>query len=93
MRVAPHPLHRSGRAALPHPAPTLGHDAEPNQGIRMTHADRRQPPSEQPDHARPRNAGPLAASLQDPAPESPQSHPECADRPAIQRDAIVAQQM
>ena len=28
IRVAPHPPHRSGREALPHPAPTLGINAE-----------------------------------------------------------------
>jgi hypothetical protein len=28
MIIADHPLHRSGRAALPHPAPTSGDDAQ-----------------------------------------------------------------
>src|SRR2546428_5436355 len=31
--VARRPPHRSGRAALPHPAPTLGDDAEPREKI------------------------------------------------------------
>ena len=31
MAVADHPLHRSGRAAFPHPAPTLGDNASPHQ--------------------------------------------------------------
>ena len=30
--IAHAPLHRSGRAALPHPAPALGHDAEAQRG-------------------------------------------------------------
>ena len=35
-RLAPRPLHRSGRAALPHPAPTLGDERQALVGIRMT---------------------------------------------------------
>ena len=31
--VTHNPLHRSGRAALPHPAPTLGDNAEAHEGI------------------------------------------------------------
>src|SRR5436309_461137 len=31
--VARRPPHRTGRAALPHPAPTLGDDAEPREKI------------------------------------------------------------
>jgi integrase len=37
------PLHRSGRAALPHPAPTLGDDAKPHERIGMADADGRKP--------------------------------------------------
>src|SRR6202043_3464245 len=36
MIIAEHPLHRSGRAALPHPAPTLGDDAQAHEGIGRT---------------------------------------------------------
>ena len=43
--IAHDPLHRSGRAALPHPAPTLGDDAQAHEGIRMTDTSRRKPPS------------------------------------------------
>ena len=43
MPIAEHPLLRSGRAELPHPAPTLSDNAEPHQRIRMANADRRNP--------------------------------------------------
>ena len=33
--IAHDPLHRSGRAELPHPAPTLGEDAQAHERIRM----------------------------------------------------------
>src|SRR5206468_3260232 len=42
--VTHNPLHRSGRAALPHPAPTLGDDAEANEWVGMPDADGRLPP-------------------------------------------------
>src|SRR4029450_2715885 len=34
MTVTHHPLHRSGRAALPHPAPPSGDHAKPHERIR-----------------------------------------------------------
>ena len=43
MIIADHPLHRSGRAALPHPAPTSGGDAQALRGIGMTDAGGREP--------------------------------------------------
>lgn len=45
MTIADHPLHRSGRAALPHPAPTLGDDAEAHERVRMADAGGREPVS------------------------------------------------
>ena len=38
MPITGHPLHRSGRAALPHPAPTLGDERHALGGRRMTDA-------------------------------------------------------
>ncbi len=46
MSIAEHPLHRSGRAALPHPAPTLGDDAQAHEGIGMTDVRERKPCSD-----------------------------------------------
>jgi hypothetical protein len=38
MTVTRNPLHGSGRAALPHPAPTSGDHVKSPQGIRVTNA-------------------------------------------------------
>src|SRR5262245_13272176 len=43
MPIAEHPLHRSGRADFPHPAPTSGDDAKSLERIGMTGSGRRQP--------------------------------------------------
>jgi len=42
--LAHNPLHISGRAAFPHPAPASGDDAKTAQRVGMTHACGRQPP-------------------------------------------------
>ena len=52
--VTHNPLHRSGRADFPHPAPALGDDAEAAQGIVMIDAGRREPAINQPPHCGPR---------------------------------------
>jgi hypothetical protein len=41
--IAHDPLHRSGRAALPHPALALGRDGEAHARIGMTDTGRRKP--------------------------------------------------
>ncbi len=41
--VAPDPLHRSGRAALPHPAPALGHYAKTLQRVWVADSSQREP--------------------------------------------------
>ena len=53
MTITHHPLHRSGRAGLTHPALALGDDAKSPQGIRMTDACRGQPAVDQPPHPLP----------------------------------------
>ena len=63
--IAYDPLHRSGRAALPHPAPALGDDAEANERIGMTDASGRQPPDDVPLHPAPGEAVSLAATQKD----------------------------
>src|SRR6266481_4995272 len=47
------PLHRSGRAGLPHPAPTLGDDAQAHERIRITNLSRRKPSLNVAPHAAP----------------------------------------
>ena len=57
MMIADHPLHRSGRADLPHPAPASGDDAKSPQGIGMTDARRGQPAVDEPPHPVPGDVG------------------------------------
>jgi len=58
MIIADHPLHRSGRAALPHPAPTVGVDAQALGRIGMANAGEREPGSDQLLHPTPRQVMP-----------------------------------
>jgi hypothetical protein len=57
MIVADHPLPRSGRAALPHPAPTLGDDAQAHEGIGMADLGGWKPPRDYGRHTSPGPAG------------------------------------
>src|SRR6266545_7117196 len=68
MTIPNHPLHRSGRALLTHPAPALGDDAKSPQGIRVMDSRRGQPPVDQAVHPLPRKPRPLAPSPQRPKP-------------------------
>jgi len=61
--IAPDPLHRSGRAELPHPAPTLGEDAQVHERIRMTDRSPRKPAHNIALHAVPLQVVTLATSL------------------------------
>jgi len=58
------PLHRAGRAELPHPAPTLGDNAQAHERIRMTNLCRREPALNVAPHAAPRHVVTLAATAQ-----------------------------
>ena len=90
MTVAHHPLHRSGRAALPHPALALGEDAKAHQRVRMTHCRGRKPPSDEPGHAVPREAGALTAPPQHAMPQTSDRPAEGAERRGVQGHAVVA---
>src|SRR6266581_2740294 len=59
--ITHNPLHGSGQAALPHPALTLGDDANAAQGIGMTDGRQRQPAGDETPHAVPKDAAVLAA--------------------------------
>ena len=58
------PLHRAGRAELPHPAPTLGEHAQAHERIRMTNLSRRKPFRNVAPHATPRQMMTLATTAQ-----------------------------
>ena len=68
MTITNHPLHRSGRALLTHPAPALGDDAKSSQRIRVMQRGRWQPTVSQRNHLLPGQAARLAASPQRPVP-------------------------
>jgi hypothetical protein len=69
IRIAPDPLHRSGQAAFPHPALTLGDDAHAAQGIRMIDANGRQPAGDNAVHSIPGDTTILATARHSAMPE------------------------
>src|SRR5256885_1741289 len=64
-----YPLHRSGRAELPHPVPALGEDAQAHERIGMTDIRHRKPSPEETPHAAPRQVVALAAMAQGRVPQ------------------------
>jgi len=90
MTIADHPLHRSGRADVPHPALALGDDAKSPQGIGMTDASRRQPAVEEPPHPVPADATVLTTARQRAMPEPPDLEPKQVQRRAVHRHTGVA---
>src|SRR4030095_13722103 len=89
MTITNHPLHRSGRALLTHPAPASGDDAKSPQGIRVMGSRRWQPSVDQAVHPFPCNPGLLAPPPQRPKPEPCYMKTERRQRPLIRRHTIV----
>ena len=89
MTIADHPLHGSGRAALPHPALALGRDGEAHVRIGMTDTRRREPAVDVRGHAMPRQMVALTPTTQDAPPESPHCEPKRVQRGAVPRDTVV----
>src|SRR5688572_2218056 len=90
MTITNHPLHRSGRALLTHPAPALGDDAKSPQGIRVMDSRRWQPPVDQAVHPLPRKPRPLAPSPQRPKPVSGYLKSERRQRLSVRRHPVVS---
>ncbi len=88
--IAHDPLPRSGRAALPHPAPALGDDAQTDEGIRMADARRRKPPNDNALHSGPSQVVPLAATAQDRPPQERDFLPESAQGRTIHGHPVIA---
>ena len=90
--VAHNPLHRSGRAGSPHPAPALSDEGQALEGMRVTDAGGREPPVEDALHSVPAKpaAGVLAAPLEDAVPEPADGVAEDAYGPAVHGHAVVA---
>src|ERR1700687_6224366 len=87
--IAHSPRHRSGRAVLPHPAPTSGDDVQTHKGIRMTDTCRRKPPSNKAFHTVPRQVVALTASAQDLPPHIAHCHAIGSQRRPIHGHTIV----
>src|SRR5690242_1706630 len=68
MTITNHPLHRSGRALLTHPALALGDDAKSPERIRVMQRGWWQPTVSQMDHLLPSQSTRLAATPQRPVP-------------------------
>ena len=92
MSITDHPLHRSGRAALPHPAPTLGNDAQASEGIRVTNVGWRKPTSDQSRHAFPIQPLPLTSPPKREVPVTANLEPKELDRRAVSGDSVVARE-
>jgi hypothetical protein len=87
--IAHNPLHRSGREALPHPAPTSGTNAKTHPGIGMANPNRGKPSSNQSLHSLPGQTMPLASMPQYPTPKPSNSRPKGNKTPTIHRNPII----
>ena len=87
--VAHGPLHRTGRAGLPHPAPTLGDDAKSLERLGMADARRRQP-SVDVLACVPRSGGDVVYDAGAYAPESTHLSAKGTQRGAIGGHAVVS---
>ena len=89
--IAHDPLHRSGQAELPHPAPTLGENAQAYKRVRMTNVRRGEPALEVTSHAAPRQVVALAAPAQDRTPQVTDRPTKCAQRGPIHGHSVIAE--
>jgi hypothetical protein len=87
--IARHPLFRSGRGALPYPAPTLGENAQAHERIRMADTRRRRPPGDEARHSAPRQMIALAATAQHLLPQISPLFADGAHRRAIHGHAVI----
>jgi hypothetical protein len=87
--IAHDPLLRSGRAELPHPAPTLGKDAHALARIRMTNLSRWKPPRNETLHAAPWQMVTLTATAQYPPPQVAYCLAKSAQRMAIHGYSVI----
>jgi len=91
MIITDHPLHRSGRAELPHPALALGNDAHAFERIGMAYTDWGQVAFDQPFHSFPEDSPLLAAAREGPMPETSDLEAEQEQRRGIHGHPVVLQ--
>src|SRR5580700_8839804 len=89
--IAYDPLHRSGRAELPHPAPTLGEDAQAHERIRMTDTSRGKPSRDIAPHAAPRQVDTLATTAQHRRPQVTRRLAKRGQRRAVHGHPVIAE--
>ena len=89
--VARCPPHRSGRAALPHPAPASGGNDMAQGGIWVTDASRRKMPVDVLDHLLPREMAPLATAAQHLPPQPTNGSAKRVYRRSVARHPVVVQ--
>jgi len=89
--IAHSPLHRSGRAGFPHPAPASGDDAKAAQGIGVADAGGRQPAVDEAPHPVPADAAGLAAAREGAVPEPADLEPEQGQRRGVHGHAVVVE--
>jgi hypothetical protein len=89
MTITSHPLHRSGRALLTHPAPALGNDAKASRRIRVMQSWSWQPAVQQTVHLLPRHARPLAAAPKRAIPVTPNMETKRTQRRQVGRHTVI----
>src|SRR6266852_5734034 len=90
MTITNHPLHRSGRALLTHPAPALGDDAKSPERIRVMQRGRWQPAVNQTVHLLPSQPPGLTATPQRPVPVTDNMKAKRRQRVLVQRHPVIA---
>ena len=91
MPLARHPLHRSGRAELPHPAPTLGDNAKTHERVGMADARAGKPSVDQTPHPGPVQVVALTAPPQSATPDPSNRIQERLQGRAVERHPVVTE--
>ena len=89
MTIANHPLHRSGRALLTHPALALGDDAKSSPGIRVMDHRTWQPKANQMAHPLPGKPRFLAPAPQRPVPVTAHMKAKPRQRLQVGRHSVI----
>src|SRR5712671_587554 len=90
--IAHNPLHRSGQAELPHPAPALGDDAHALERIGVADFGRWKPVINQPIHALPSPPPPFTPSPKREVPVAANLEPKALDGRTVGGHAVVARE-
>src|SRR5215470_5567882 len=90
MTITNHPLHRSGRALLTHPAPALGNDAKSPQRVRVMDRHRWQPSVNQTVHPLPSKPLLLASPPKRAIPKSSYLKAKRCQRRLVRRHSIIS---